>query len=288
MTRKRSLSGTIFDSFNNLFFILLACTTVYPFLYLFTLSLSPADASFATIRIIPEKVTLFNYTTVLSHNLISTGFTNSLVRTVLGTVLSVIVTIMTAYVLSKRYLPHRTFWTILVTFTMFFSGGLIPAYLLVKNLGLMNSMWALILPGLIQTFQLIVARNFLMTIPEALEESAKIDGAGEFTVLFKIVIPLSLPIIATLSLWTAVWHWNAWFDSLIYLSDAKKQVLMVVMRNVVLAGQMPDVDPTFDQAVNPETIKAATVMVTTIPIIIVYPFLQKYFVKGMLIGSVKG
>lgn len=288
MRKKRSVSGIIFDSANYLFFIVLICSTLYPFLYLLTLSLSPADASFATIQIIPTKITFTNFETVLSHDLMGSGFMNSLLRTVLGTMLSVLVTVMTAYALAKRYLPHRTFWTILVTFTMFFAGGLIPSYLLVKNLGLMDSMWALILPGLVQTFQLIVARNFLMTIPEALEESAKIDGAGEFTVLFKIVIPLSLPIIATLSLWTAVWHWNAWFDSLIYMSEAKKQVLMVVMRNVVLAGQMPDMDPSAEQAINPETIKAATIMVTTIPIIIVYPFLQKYFVKGMLIGSVKG
>lgn len=288
--RKTSVSALLFDAGNHVFFILLACTTMLPFVYLFSLSISSAETSFATIRLLPTHATFRNYEVVLHNPLIGYGFINSIVRTVLGTALSVFVTVITAYALSRSYMPHRTFWLIFITFTMFFSGGLIPNYLLVKSLGLFNSVWALVLPSLVQTFQLIIARNFIMTIPEALEESAKIDGAGEFTVLFRIILPLSLPIIATLSLWTAVGHWNAWFDSLIYISEAKKQVMMVVMRNIVLSGQLPDV---FDASpstavVTPETLKASTIMVTTLPILVVYPFVQKYFVKGMLIGSVKG
>jgi putative aldouronate transport system permease protein len=217
---------------------------------------------------------------------------NTVIRTVLGTALSLTFTIFAAYALSKRYFPHRTFWTAFIVFTMFFSGGLIPSYLLVKSLGLINSMWALVLPGLISAFSLIIARNFFMALPESLEESARIDGANDIRILFSIIVPISMPIIATLTLWMAVQHWNAWFDSLIYMTDSHKQVLQVVMRRIVLQGtkDMMDVNNFDDRSLvaNPEMIKAATIMVTVMPIIMFYPFLQKYFVKGVLVGSLKG
>src|SRR5690606_16708052 len=158
--------------------------------------------------------------------------------------------------------PHRTFWTAFIVFTMFFSGGLIPNYLLVKNLGLMNTVWALTLLGLISAFSMVIARNFFMALPEEVEESAKIDGANDITILFRIVLPISLPIVATLFLWTAVGHWNAWFDSLLYMADAKRHVLQVVMRRIVLEGttqMMEMVDS--EGSINPESVKAATVMV---------------------------
>jgi len=176
-------------------------------------------------------------------------------------------------------------------FTMFFSGGLIPVYLLVKKLGIMNSVWALVLPSLISTFSMIIARNYFMSLPIELEESAKIDGAHDWTVLFRIVVPVSAPIIATLALWSAVGHWNAWFDSLIYITDNDKQVLQVVMRRIVLEGTSNMMDFRSDDplaTVNPEMVKAATVMVTVLPIVLTYPFLQKYFIKGVLVGSLKG
>ena len=271
--------------------IALCATTIYPFLYLLSLSLSPNDASFVEIRIIPEKFSLVNFQEVLGYEYVATGFFNSVKRTVLGTAMTLAATISAAYVLSKRYYPHLKLWTMLIVFTMFFQGGMIPSYLLVRGLGLMNSVWALTLPILISAFQLIVARNFMMSLPEEMEEAAKIDGANDIYVLWKIVIPVSMPIIATLGLWNAVNHWNHWFDSLIYMTDRSKDVMQVVMRRIVLQGQldlMSDLAPHEVTKTSPETIKAATVMVTTIPIILVYPFLQKYFVKGMLLGSVKG
>jgi putative aldouronate transport system permease protein len=255
------------------------------------MSLSPADVSFSQIRIIPEKISLINYEQVLGYDHVLIGFWNSLKRTVLGTFLNVAVTIAAAYVLAKKYFPHRSFWTKFIVFTMFFSGGMIPSYLLVRDLGLMNTSWALILPVLVNPFQLIIARNFMQSLPVELEESAKIDGANDIYILWKVIVPLSMPIIATLGLWNAVFHWNSWFDSLIYMTDANKEVLQMVMRRIVLDGQMQvmsTVLPEDQNKVNTETIKAATIMVTTIPIIIIYPFLQKYFVKGMLLGSVKG
>ncbi|MCU6708631.1 carbohydrate ABC transporter permease [Paenibacillus sp. J5C_2022] len=281
-----------FDVLNYTVLIVLCLSTIYPFMFLLSLSLSPGDVSLTQIRIIPSKVTFDNYMKVLTNDFIASGFANTMVRTLIGTALTVLVTIFTAYPLAKKQFPHRGFWTAFIVFTMFFSGGLIPSYFLVKSLGLMNSVWALVLPGLIHTFQMIIARNFFMSIPESLEESAKIDGANEIRILFQIVIPLSMPIVATLSLWTAVGHWNAWFDSMIYISDADKHVLQVVLRRIVLEGtqDMMDLNAMADEdlVANPETIKATTVMVATIPIIMVYPFVQKYFVKGMMIGSLKG
>lgn len=272
--------------------IALCVTTIYPFLYLLSLSFSTGDVPLTQIHLIPPEWTLANYKKVLTNEFVLGGFVNTVVRTVLGTALSLTATIFAAYPLAKRFFPHRTFWTGMIVFTMFFSGGLIPNYLLVKNLGLMNTVWALVLPGLISAFSLIIARNFFMALPESLEESAKIDGANDIVILFRIVVPVSMPIIATLSLWMAVSHWNAWFDSLIYMTEAQNQVLQVVMRRIVLLGtkDMMDLNAFDDPSlvVNPETIKAATLMVTVIPIILFYPFLQKYFVKGVLVGSLKG
>jgi len=281
-----------FDWVNMLFMTAICVVTLFPFLHMLSLSFSTGNVSLTQIRIIPEEWTLSNYKKVLTNEYVIGGFLNTLLRTVSGTILSLLVTIFAAYPLSKRYFPNRTFWTLFIVFTMFFSGGLIPSYLLVKNLGLMNTTWALILPGLISTFSMIIARNYFMSLPDSLEESAKIDGANDLFILYKIIVPISMPIIATLTLWTAVAHWNAWFDSMIYMTDSKNHVLQIVMRRIVLEGtqDMLDVN-TLDDAnsvVNPETIKAATVMVTIIPIILFYPFLQKYFVKGVLVGSLKG
>ena len=291
--RNRTLNmGVIFDGLNYVFLILLCISTIYPFLFLLSLSLSPGDVALTQIHIFPSKITLDNYVKVLNNDFIAYGFINTLLRTLIGTLLTVAATVFTAYPLSKKNFPNRSFWTAFIVFTMFFSGGLIPSYLLVKNLGLMNSVWALIIPGLVHTFQMIIARNFFMSLPESLEESAKIDGANEIRILFSIVIPLSMPIIATLCLWTAVGHWNAWFDSMIYISDTHKQVLQVVLRRIIVEGtqDMMDLNSLGDEnlVANPETIKATTVMVATLPIIMVYPFVQKYFVKGMMIGSLKG
>lgn len=287
-TKEKSLSGFIFDSVNHIALVLLCISTLYPFLFLLTLSLSPADVSTMGIHLFPTKVTFSNYASVLSDSFVLSGFTVSVIRTVTGTALTLLITICAAYTLSKTYFPHRNFWTMLIVFTMFIQGGMIPSYLLIKQLGLINSIWSLILPSLVHTFQLIIARNFFMALPEELEESAKIDGANEITILFKIVVPVSMPIIATLGLWTAVWHWNAWFDSIIYITDAGKQVLQVVMRRVALEGQGVDLLVQEAGAATSESIKAATIMITMLPIIAVYPFAQKYFVKGVLVGSLKG
>ncbi len=283
----------IFDVFNILFMILICFTMLYPFLYLLARSFSSPEASNLSYSIIPQGFTMENYGKVMGNTDIATGFKNSIIRTVLGTVINLVMTIAAAYPLSKRYFPHRTFWMGMVVFTMFFGGGMIPTYLLIKRLGMLNTMWAIILPSAISTYNMIIMRNFFMSLPEALEEAALIDGANEIMVLIKIVLPASLPIIATIALWSMVGHWNAWFDAMIYNTKSNLQVLQLVMRRIVLEGTAQMMNPNsadnnFHQVVNPENIKAATIMVTTIPIVMVYPFLQKYFVKGILIGSLKG
>ncbi len=293
MNMKSSKSGLVFDLLNCVFMILFCFTTLYPFMYILTLSVSPMESTiFSQINIVPKQVVWENYGRVFASPFIASGYLNTIIRTVLGTAITLLATMCAAYPLSKKYYPHRSFWTGFIVFTMFFQGGMIPSYLLIRNLGLMNTVWALTLPPLINTFTMLIMRNYFMSLPESLEESARIDGANDILILFKIILPISAPIIAVVVLWTAVWHWNAWFDSMIYTRDAVKQVLQIVLRRVVLEGsqQMMDMENVrLDQApVNPESVKAATIMVVTVPILLVYPFLQKYFVKGIMVGSLKG
>lgn len=287
-----SLGSRTFDLANYTLMVVFCLTTLYPFWHLVQLSLSSSTSSLAVLRFWPEEVVLSNYRRVLASPFIASGFANTLFRVALGTTLNLVVILCCAYPLSKKYFPHRSFWTLFIVFTMFFSGGLIPTYLLVRGLGLLNSVWALVLPQLVPTFAMIIARNFLMTIPASLEESARMDGANDITILIRIIVPLSLPVIATITLWQSVWHWNAWFDSLIYIRDPERQVLQIVLRRVVLEGtnDMIELRNTGGMAetTNPDSVKAATIIVTTLPIILFYPFLQKYFVKGVMVGSLKG
>jgi putative aldouronate transport system permease protein len=269
--------------------ILLCLATIVPFMQVIAISLSPPEiASQSGLHLFPTKVVFEGYYRVIKHALIWKAYGNTIVRTLLGTALSVSLTLLGAYPLSKKYLPHRNLWTGIIVFTMYFSGGLIPSYLLVKNLKLMNTLGALILPGAVNTFNLIVTRNFLMTLPESLEESAKIDGAGDLTILIRIILPLSTPIIATIALWYGVGHWNSWFDCMLYINDSTKFVLQYVLRLILMEGQTEDLSSDTQIILSTETMKMATLMVATLPIICVYPFLQKYFVKGMLVGSLKG
>ena len=290
---KPTLGGRLFDIFNHIFMVFLCIAMIYPIFYLAMLSLTASDVPLTKGYLIPPHMSLENYAQVMNNHYIGYGFLNAIRRTIVGTVLSVAVMLLTAYPLSKKYFPNRGFWTAFVVFTMFFSGGMIPTYLTnSKVLGLDNNFWVLILPSLINTYNMLIARNFFMGLPEELTESGRIDGAGELRILVNLILPVSLPIIATLALWSAVSHWNAWFDSMLYFSDPKKQVLQLVLRRIVLEGSddLMNLGSAADEmtTVNPETIKAATTMVATIPIVLVYPFVQKYFVKGMVVGSLKG
>lgn len=294
MAKQRfSFFDTTFTMCNTLFMLCVCIVTLYPFLYILSTSLASSNVPLTQINIIPPEISLESYRRVLANPLIEIGYYNTIVRTVLGTTLSVLVTLMLAYPLSKKYYPHRTFWTAIVVFTMFFSGGLIPGYILVRGLHMMNTVWALVLPELVSAFNLVIVRNYMMTIPESLEESAKLDGANDIVILFRIVLPICKPIIATIALWVAVWHWNAWFDSMIYSTRAEAQVVQLVMRRIVVEGTQNSASAYAQgnaqyEVVSPMNLKAATIMVTTLPILLVYPFVQKYFVKGIMMGSLKG
>lgn len=288
--KKRSVGELVFDYSNIVFFILFSLLCIYPFLYMLNISISSGIAAEKYgLNILPKGITLEYYGKMFKTGAVVRGFLNSIERTVLGTVLSVIITTCGAYPLSKKYLPNRNFWTTFILIPMFFSGGLIPTYLLIRSLNIMDTIWVLVLPGAVSTFNLILVRNFMMSLPSSLEESAKIDGANDIVILFRIILPVLKPILATISLWSAVSHWNQWFDALIYISSEKKMVLQVVLYHILTMGtQRLAVGNVTNNIPYPQITRACIIMITTLPIIMVYPFAQKYFIKGIMIGSLKG
>lgn len=290
MLRIRHRSDWFVDVVVNVVLFLLILITLVPFMQVITISLSPSEViNTYGIHLFPTKITLEGYRKILDYGLVWVGFRNSILRVVLGTSLSLFLYLLGAYPLSKKTLPHRKLWTWLIFFTMYFSGGLIPSYLLIKNLHLLDNFLVLILPCAISVFSLLIVRNFLQMLPEEVEESAKIDGANDIQILFKIIIPMSKPIIATIGLWTAVSLWNDWFQALIYIQDEAKVVLQLVLRRILLEESFESFDyMSTNMRVNTETMKMAMLVVTVLPIMCVYPFLQKYFIKGTMVGSLKG
>ena len=289
---KPSKGSQAFQAVLIAFMTVLCIIMLYPFVHMLSISFStPAEALRMGIHLYPREVSFYAWERVLTRDDIWIGFGNSVFRTVVGTACSIVFMSMGAYPLSRKYLPHRNVFTMLIVFTMFFSGGLIPTYFLIKNVGLIDSRLVYIIPGLVSTFSMLILRNFFQAIPEELEDSAKIDGANDLRILFQIIMPLSLPVLATLSLWSAVGHWNAWFDAVLYIQDPNKQVLTTFLRRVVITGEDLSIFSTASRGAAlgfAEPIKAATLMFTALPIIVVYPFLQKYFVKGTMVGSLKG
>ncbi|MBO9605592.1 MAG: carbohydrate ABC transporter permease [Paenibacillaceae bacterium] len=273
--------------------VLLCLSILYPFLHLLSVSFStPEAARQAGLLPIPREWSAAAYRQAFAYDSIWIGYGNTVLRTVAGTFLSLVVMTATAYALSKKTLPHRRIFTLLIVFTLFFNGGLIPTFLLIRSLGLIDSRLALILPMLISTFSLLIMRNYFMTLPAELEESARMDGANDIRILAQIIVPLSKPILATITLWTAVAHWNAWFDALLYIQSPGKMVLQLFLRRLLVENQMSDVDALMRygsaQQVSPDTVKAAVLFISTVPIMAVYPFIQKYFVQGIMAGSLKG
>jgi putative aldouronate transport system permease protein len=270
----------------------LAVATLYPFLYELTVSLStPAAVQQGGLQFFPLHPILTAYQDVLSQSGILPAYANTILRTVGATTLSVVLTAMIAYPLAQPDFPHRRAINFLFLFSMLFSGGFIPLFLLVKNLGLLDSRWSLVLPAAVTAMNVIIMRNFFQAIPRELIESAKIDGAGEFRTLLRIILPVSRPVLAVITLWVALSNWNAWFDALIYISSPDKQVLQVFIRNTVVTQQSPlltGVMSNAQQTPAAESLAAAAVMVSTLPILALYPFLQKHFTRGLLLGSVKG
>lgn len=290
MRHYTSFKDKVADTMIYMALIMLGVFTLVPFMQVITISLSPAKvvASYG-IHLIPTQITFDGYRSVFTHDLIWISYMNTFIRTLIGVIISLLLYIVAAYPLSKKYLPHRKFWTLFFLFTLYFQGGLIPSYILIKDLHMMDTIWALVLPPAFSAYTLIIMRNFFMSLPEDLVESAKIDGANDVYILIKIIIPLSKPIIATVSLWSAVFHWNAWFDCLLFIQTKEKWTLQYVLRRILIDGAFEDLQFDFLQSkVNTDTMKMATLVAATFPILLVYPFLQKYFIQGMRMGAVKG
>lgn len=287
-----SKGDRIFDVIISVVMVLLFIIFFYPFWDTLLLSVSDAASSTKrTLRIIPDFPLVFDaYKEIFTESMFLKALWNSVVRTVVGTVLAVIFTISGGFVLAKQSLPGRKILMGFILFTMFFSGGLIPGYLLIKNLNLVGSMWALILPGLTSAWNIIIARNFMATVPVSLEEAAILDGASTFGILTKIYMPLSKPIIAVISLWSAIGHWNAWFDVMIYTPGRDKMTLAYLLRKILVESDTKSVDLLKNNSatMTPTTVKAATIIVATGMIAMLYPLFQKHFMKGINVGGVKG
>jgi len=292
MRTTRSVSEVLFDSANVILLCLLSIITLYPFLYVMFASIStPAEfVQHRGILLWPKGFSLDSYRMVFENPNIIRSYLNTIFYVVVGTTLSILMTALGAYGLSRKNVMWKGAIMMLIVMTMFFDGGLIPKYLLVKNMGLLDTYWALIIPSAMTTWNLIIMRTAFQGVPDALEESARIDGATDWTILFRIIIPLSLPVIAVMVLFYGVWHWNKWFDALIYLRDRDLFPLQLILREILIQNDTSSMMTSVgggDRMPVGETIKYATIMVATLPILFLYPFLQKYFVKGVMIGAIK-
>ncbi|WP_347707850.1 carbohydrate ABC transporter permease [Paenibacillus sp. GM1FR] len=289
------MSDSIFSITNGIFMLLVMVVTLYPFLNTIAVSFNNGlDTIRGGIYLWPREWTLQNYVSVFQNpNLTQAAFV-SVARTVVGTVVQLFCTAMLAYVLSRKEYMFNKLVTTLFVMTMYFSGGLIPGYMLIKQVGLLNSFWVYIIPGLIGVFNMIVIRTYIQGLSEGLIESAKMDGAGDFRIFMRIVLPLSKPVLATVALFIAVGQWNSWFDSMLYTAGNRNLTtlqyeLMKLLSSATSQGGTVNVDSfkNVTNMVTPVSIRAAITVVTAMPIVLLYPFLQKYFVTGLTIGGVK-
>jgi putative aldouronate transport system permease protein len=286
----KTLSYRIFSVFNNVFLAAISVLCLLPLYHLLMVSLSstaPANAGLVTFW--PIGFTFEAYAKTFDNANFLSSLWVSVQRTVLGTAMAMFVNLIAAYALSKdtRVFRARNIYLWYFVITMLFSGGLIPGYILILKLGLMNSLFALILPGMVAVFNIILLLNFFRTVPKDLEEAAFMDGAGHFRSFFTIYLPISLPAIATVSLFTMVGHWNAYFDGLIYIKEAERLPLASFMQTIIVQADLTKFDPAMVANMSQRTIRASQIFIGALPILLVYPFLQRYFVKGITIGAVK-
>lgn len=294
-TWSRSRGDKLFDWTNIMFFLLILGIVIYPLYFIIIASFSDPDlVNAGKVLLIPQDISWIGYERIFGDAEIWNGYTNSIMYTVLGTIFRVSLIITGGYALSRKDLPMAGTLMLLILFTMFFHGGLIPTYLLVKELGMVDTMWAMIVPGAVSVYQLIIVRSFFQSnIPQEMLEAAMMDGCGNFKFFLRMVLPLSLPIIAVMVLFNAVAMWNSYFQALIYLNDASLHPLQIVLRKILIISeaQLDLIDASGDAAEEQkvsELIKYGMVVVSSLPVLVLYPFLQRYFVKGVMIGSVKG
>jgi putative aldouronate transport system permease protein len=288
---KESLQYKVFKVINVIILLLVVYITLFPFLNVVAQSFSgQAEINAGKVNLIPKGFNVETYKTILHDNTFWTSYKNTIVYTVVGTVISMVMTTMFAYVLSKKRLLGRKFFTSFAVFTMFFHGGLIPNYILIKQLGWTNSIWAIVIPGAISIFNMLIMKSFFEGMPEELEEAASIDGSSTYGTFLKIILPLSKPILATMFLFYAVGSWNSWFGAFLYLDKADMYPVTLYLRNLLAGattGQSAGATSADDLTQIAANIKAVTMVLTVLPILCVYPFVQKYFVSGIMLGSVK-
>jgi putative aldouronate transport system permease protein len=283
-----------FKIVNTIIMLFVVAVTLYPFLYLLAISFSSSAAVLTgNITIFPKEFSTLAYKEILSTKQFWLGYRNTVFYTVMGVIISEALTVMCAYPLSKPYLVGRNGIMKYIVFTMFFSGGLIPFFLVIKSLHLINTVWAIILPGACSAYNIILMRTFFMGIPRSLEEAAEIDGATPITVMMKVYLPNSKAILATIALFNAVWYWNDWFNALILLNDNNLHPVTMFLRNLMFGINMAGksgaaVDGSSVAATISQTIQASATILVIFPLLCVYPFVQKYFVSGIMIGSIKG
>ncbi|AWB44644.1 ABC transporter permease [Paenibacillus sp. CAA11] len=290
MRQDKNWGNRLFDIINYSVLLITAIVCVLPFLYVLAVSFaSPAEVAKGGLILWPKEWSLVSYRYIFSSETLPRSLLVSVYITVIGTLINLTLTSLTAYPLSKVTLRGRNPILLGVLITMLFSGGMIPTYFIVNALNMTNTLWSLMIPNAISAFNLIVLKNFFQQIPEGLEDSAKIDGCHDLGVLLRIVIPLSLPAMATFGLFYAVAHWNQFFNAILYINDSSKWPIQVLLREIVILAQSRVGDSNFDEMdVQPLTIRMAVIVFATLPILIVYPFLQKHFAKGVMLGSVKG
>ena len=275
--------------------ILFMLVCIYPFWYVLAGSFSDgADYMRGGVYLLPRKFSLQNYIVTLADSRLYIGFRVTILRTVICTVTHVLFTSMVAYAMSRKDLPCRSLIYWINMFTMFFGGGLIPFYILLKQLRLINTFWVYLIPGLYSVYNMIIFSNYFHSIPEEMHESATMDGASEFRMLYQLYLPLSTPVLATVALWVGVGHWNAFFDSMVYTTDRNLQTLqlylykMIKTSEFVSSADMGGLPSSIQQNVTATTVRYATIIVSTIPILCIYPFLQRFLTKGIMLGSLKG
>lgn len=293
MKIKLSAGERAFSFIIGIILVALMFICLYPVWYILAASLSDsaAIASHRGLLFWPKGFSLQSFGMVFENPMIFTGYKNTIYYVLVGTLLNLILTTFAAYALSRHQNRLRNIIMIMITFTMYFSGGLIPTYMLIQNLGMANTRWVMLIPGAVSAYNLIIMRTYFAGIPVEMEESAKIDGANDFIVLFQIFAPLAKPVIAVMTLFYGVGHWNAWFNASLYIQNRDLLPLQVILREILIQNSTQNMITSIDSAdkmMIAETVKYATIIVATLPILALYPFLQKYFVKGVMVGSIKG
>ena len=283
----------LFDIVLTLILLLLVAIFIYPLWYILVAAFSdPLDVVKDPLMMVSKQITLYNFNMLLSSSTVWLGYRNTLMYVALGTCINVALTILTGYALAQPELPARRQFNFMIVLTLFFSGGMIPEYLLVKNLGMLNTVWAIVLPGAIATYNLMITRTYLIQqIPRDLTEAAEVDGSGEYRTFFTIILPLSKPIIAVIALFYASGHWNSFFSALIYLQNRELYPLQLFLREMLIQDQtlgMMETESSSLVALYTITLKYAVMTVSILPLLIVFPFVQKFFVKGVMIGAIKG